>query len=455
VVPKPPQDRGEKSSSTSLLFDRLVDDGHTQTHEERIQQLISAALPDPAQRLKLAGELARGGMGAVRLAFDSALQRRMAAKTMHASTYEHVMLVHGFLREAQVTGQLDHPNIVPIHELGRDAKGELYFTMKLVEGQSLKTLIGGDPIADVDRLFNLLEIFVKICDALGFAHSRGVLHCDIKSANVMVGEFGQVYLMDWGLAKLTRSKTLGADALMNVEGTVGTPEFMSPEQARGKPTDIDERTDVFGLGALLFEVLSGMGPYGLHEDANYILDLARAGRMISIDDACRPYAVSRRIRAVAQKATAADPNHRHQTVTALKEEMRAFLSGGLHLPRMQFGKGEVIVSEGERGDAAFMIVAGRCRAYRTADGREETLAIMEPGEAFGEMALLLKEPRAASVVAVDDVTVLVLDGATLNEGLGLSGWTGALVRALAQRFADLEKLVRSSGLRRSVQPPQS
>jgi CRP-like cAMP-binding protein len=99
-----------------------------------------------------------------------------------------------------------------------------------------------------------------------------------------------------------------------------------------------------------------------------------------------------------------------------------------------------------------MIVAGRCRAFRTVDGREETLSVMEPGEAFGEMALLLFEPRAASVVAMEPVSVLVLDKATMNEGLGLSGWTGALVRALAQRFADLERLVRQSGMRRSQNP---
>ena len=95
-----------------------------------------------------------------------------------------------------------------------------------------------------------------------------------------------------------------------------------------------------------------------------------------------------------------------------------------------------------------MIVAGRCRAYRTVGDKQETLSTMEPGDAFGEMALILFEPRAASVVAVDEVTVTVLDRATMNEGLGLSGWTGALVRALAQRFADLERMVRSTGIRR-------
>src|SRR5262249_22771627 len=141
--------------------------------------------------------------------------------------------------------------------------------------------------------------------------------------------------------------------------------------------------------------------------------------------------------------TQPDPAKRYPSIKELQEAMRAFLHGGLHLPRKMFSAGETIVREGEKGDAAYMIVSGRCRAYRsTASGEEETLAVMEQGDVFGEMALILYEPRAASVVAVDDVTVLVLDQATMNEGLGLSGWTGAIVRALAQRFSDLEQMVR-------------
>jgi serine/threonine-protein kinase len=120
----------------------------------------------------------------------------------------------------------------------------------------------------------------------------------------------------------------------------------------------------------------------------------------------------------------------------------------LHLPRKAFNPGDVIVREGEAGDAAYMIVSGRCKAYRNVGNQEETLGIMNPGDVFGEMALLLDEPRAASVCAVDRVTVLVLDKQTLSEGLGVDGWTGALVRALAQRFYDLEQRARAAGLKR-------
>ena len=148
------------------------------------------------------------------------------------------------------------------------------------------------------------------------------------------------------------------------------------------------------------------------------------------------------------KAIAAKPEERYQSAIELQADVRSFLRGGLHLPRKSFSAGSVIIKEGDVGDSAYMIVSGRCRAYRAVDGEQETLAEMEPGEVFGEMALLLSEPRAASVEAVDPVTVLVLDKETMQEGLGLDGWTGALVRALAQRFRDLEEHVRSSGLKR-------
>jgi serine/threonine-protein kinase len=235
--------------------------------------------------------------------------------------------------------------------------------------------------------------------------------------------------------------------MMNAAGPVGTPQLMSPEQARGVPSEVDERADIFGLGAILFEILSGQGPYG-PTTTQGALERAIAGDVVSIDEACAPLGIARRVRAIAERATHPDPAKRYPTVIELKDSLRAFLRGGLHLPRKTFAPGESIVREGEKGDAAYMIVAGRCRAFRTVDGVDETLGTMEPGDVFGEMALILFEPRAASVCAIDEVVVLVLDQATMNEGLGLSGWTGALVRALAQRFSDLENMVRSSGIKR-------
>jgi serine/threonine-protein kinase len=362
-------------------------------------------IPTPPH-LVISRELARGGMGHVHPAMDCNLLRNVALKRLDKAYASKTFYRDSFIAEAQMNGQLEHPNIVPVHELAVDGNGVPYFTMKLVQGIPFSDWLDERDPGTIERVEGGIEILLKVCDALAYAHHRGVVHRDLKPANIMVGDFGQVYLMDWGLAKLIRGEPAsGANALMNARGPVGTPDFMAPEQARGNPKDVDERSDVFG--------------------------------------------VAKRIRAIAEKATQAAPDARYSSIKEMQDAMRAFLHGGMHLPRKSFAPGEIIFREGDKGDAAYMIVAGRCRAYRTANGVEETLSVMEPGEAFGEMALILFEPRAASVVAVDAVTVLVLDQAVMNEGLGLSGWTGALVRALAQRFSDLEQMVRSSGIRRT------
>ncbi len=411
------------------------------------ETVATELIPTPVH-LVVSPEVARGGMGHVHPATDRNLLRHVALKRLDKDFASQPFYRDGFIAEAQMNGQLEHPNIVPVHELAIDPNGIPYFTMKFVQGTSFDVWLHDHPPGSIDRLQMGIEILLKVCDAVAYAHHRGVVHRDLKPGNIMVGDFGQVYLMDWGLAKLIRGQPQSADrAMMNAMGATGTPDYMAPEQARGNPKDTDERSDVFGLGALLFEILSGKRVYGAGS-ATALLKRASAGEVLSIDAACEDVGVARRIRTVVEKATQPDPAKRYQTVAEMQDAMRAFLHGGLHLPRKTFSAGELIVQEGHKGDAAYMIIAGHCRAYRTVDGREETLAVMGPGETFGEMALILFEPRAATVVAADAVTVLVLDQSTMNEGLGLSGWTGALVRALAQRFADLEAMVRSSGIRR-------
>lgn len=237
---------------------------------------------------------------------------------------------------------------------------------------------------------------------------------------------------------------------MEAPGPVGTPGYMSPEQARGNPAEMDERSDVFGLGAVLYEIVSGRMPFGEFRDVDATIRRTCAGEVVPIDEALAAgaVAVSKPLRDIVTRATAPRPEDRYPSVVELQRDVSSFLRGGLHLPRKIFEPGERILREGDIGDAAYMIVSGRCRAYRSLGDGQETLAMMGAGDVFGEMALLLDEPRAASVEAVDRVTVLVLGKSTMTEGLGIGGWTGALVRALAQRFHDLEHRVRSSGMRR-------
>jgi len=407
-------------------------------------------IPIP-EHLRLFREIGRGGMGRIHPATDRNLLRHVALKRLDRELAKVPMYKDGFIAEAQMTGQLEHPNIVPVHELAVSDAGVPYFTMKLVQGINFDDWLRDPQRAPgtTARLEDGLEIFLKVCDAVAYAHHRGVIHRDLKPENVMVADFGQTYLMDWGLARLTRTRPAsGSRAQMEAPGPVGTPTHMAPEQARGNPKEMDERSDVFGLGAILYEIVSGKMPYGDARDVDTVLDWARNGRVVPIDVACLGIGVSKRIRAIVERAVAPHPADRYQSVVELQVDVRNFLRGGQHLPRKVFPPGSVIIREGDVGDAAYIIVSGRCKVSRRVAGGSEVLGTMGAGDVFGEVALLLEEPRAATIEAEDSVTVLVLDERTLSAGLGVDGWTGALVRALAQRFRDLEQKLREAGVRR-------
>ncbi|MCU0691150.1 MAG: protein kinase [Polyangiaceae bacterium] len=441
------QHLGEASIEPVYVIESIPVGGeHRVTAEERQRESI----PTPPH-LRLGPELGHGAMGHVHSALDRNLLRHVAVKRLDKRHLSVAMYREGFIAEAQMTGQLEHPNIVPVHELAIGDNGVPYFTMKLVHGVDFKEWLANPkrPPGCSERLEQGLEIILKVCDAVAYAHYRGVVHRDLKPDNVMVGDFGQVYVMDWGLARLVRTKPAsGERAQMEAIGPVGTVTHMSPEQALGNPADMDERSDVFGLGALLYELVSGQTPYGRPRNINDALFRATGGKVIPLETAAFGIHVPQRLNEIIMKAVAPVPADRHQSVIELQKDLRDFLRGGMLLPTEVYEPGALIIREGELGEKAYMIVSGTCRAFRTIDGAKEPLANMKAGDVFGEMALLLEEPRAASVEAIDALTVHVLDKQTMNEVFGVNGWTAAMVRGMAQRFRNLEQQVRSLGIRR-------
>ncbi len=402
---------------------------------------------EAANRFEYVSKVGAGGMGAVHCVRDKNLLREVALKVLAPSLADDPKYVRRFLAEAQIQAQLDHPNIAPVHDLTLDHEGTNYFTMRLVHGRTLADWIAAahDSWTPSETMHEMLGAFLKVCDAVAFAHSRGVLHLDIKPENIIMEDFGTVYLMDWGLSRLSvrdpeRSDTvvLSAEAAGGVvTGVVGSPSYMSPEQAQGADGLVSERTDVFGLGAVLYAILAGR-PLYLADSIDEVLEQARVGRMPHLPEAPRGVPLPARICQITRKALAIDPQDRYQTVLELKREVEGFLQGGIAFPMETFAAGERVVIEGEMGDAAYVIVKGTCVAYTTKDGRRSAVCELGTGSAFGEETVFRPGPRSATVEAVTDVSVRLVTREMLDEGLGRDSWFGAFVMALANRLAQAE-----------------
>jgi len=320
-----------------------------------------AARERPSDRYRIEGELARGGMGSIQRVWDEDLRRELALKRAlppepggAAESFDSRKRTRlsRFIEEARVTGQLAHPGIVPVHELGVDAEGRAYFTMKLVQGATLEEVFDRARAGDATwSRTRVLDVLLRVCEAMAYAHSKGVIHRDLKPANVMVGAFGEVHVMDWGLARVlssegedvARGETTRDDAdeqreaphgpasedssTRTLEGDVlGTLAYMSPEQARGKLSEIGPATDVYALGAMLYELLAGYAPHkppGERADAAELWRRVRSGKVEPLPEKAAPPELA----AICEHALEADWHRRYRDMSALAEDLRAYLEG--------------------------------------------------------------------------------------------------------------------------------
>ncbi len=313
--------------------------------------LITGALPtvDPLARYEMLGVLGRGGMGEVHRVRDRVLNREVAMKLVRSDLASQTELAARFIEEAQIAGQLDHPCIPPVHDRGRTPDGRIWFTMKLVRGRPLADVLrsfhgavsGGvwPVLEDGISLPRLLQIFLRICEAVAFAHSRAVIHRDLKPANVMIGAFGEVYVMDWGLAKPLgdRSETLSAERVLTTPradgllretsfgAMMGTASYAAPEQVRGDPALTGPHSDVYSLGAMLHEILAGRPPRAPHAGGE-----AQGGEALSVAQTlARPDhpPVPEELVTVCERALAQEPAGRYPEAGALGAAVAAWLEG--------------------------------------------------------------------------------------------------------------------------------
>ncbi len=379
-----------------------------------------------------------GGMSTVHRVYDRILLREAAQKLMDARHAVQPRQVERFVAEARVTGQLEHPNIVHVHDFGHTASGQSYIIMKLVEGDTLQHLVerAGPARLEPDTLASMIRIMLKVGDALAFAHSKGVVHRDVTPANVMVGRFGEVYLMDWGVSVPMDGASVGVDGhVPTTSGISGTPAYMAPEQVTGGP--IDGRTDVFAFGAVLYFIVTGRPPYA-EPTAIQALQRAMVCDWTPLEEALEEPPPAG-LDMVIQRAMARDPADRYASMQELQADLEAWLRGRWHLPIRVYGPGEVIVREGEPAEEAFLIVRGTCEARRERNGRTEVLSTMSAGDTFGEMAIFGQVCRTSTVVATSELEVQVVNRTHLTAAVGLDSWVGKFIAHVTARFLDAEQ----------------
>ena len=412
-----------------------MSDLHSGKDGAAIAVLLAAIRDAQRDRHRSQGVIAQGGMGSIEGVHDRLLERGVVLKRIHEELERDPKQAYMFVREARVTGQLAHPSVVPVHELGADDEGHLYYTMERVEGRTLEEWVSSLPPGPLDKsvLFDLLDVVVRVCDALRYAHNAGVLHCDVKPANVMVGEFGQVYLMDWGIARSLaeeREREPGQGEL------TGTPAWMAPEQGRNER--LDERADVFAAGALIYYILTRRAPFIAEGLIQTLVNavLCTYPHPDAVEGVGRPPPALTRI---VVRAMAAKREDRYANAGELRDALVRFMRGVDAFPRVLVGTDEDVVVEGEPGSEAYVIESGILEVHRMIDGKKTSIRLMGPGEVFGEMAVLSPGVRTATVTALEPSVVLRITAETLQAEVdSMKPWMGALVRTLAERFRERE-----------------
>ena len=305
----------------------------TEHHKVSLENAGTAAFPPLEQAYERTEEVGAGGQARLYRGFDLHLHRQVAVKSLREEQGKNPELRGKFVSEAMITAQLDHPAIVPVHSIHRDKDGNLHLAMKLINGRPLQSYLSdlarhydrdGFSVREEQRSLNYrLEIFLSVCDALEYAHNRNIMHCDLKPENIMIGEYHEAYLMDWGLARLINDPNFDPATWKAPSVITGTPRFLSPEALQGEYCD--QRADIFAMGLVLYEIVTLEYGY-LGKDHRDTINRIRRGEMRPVTHRYK-YPIPVDLKKIILKATAWDKEKRYQSMEEFSTDLRRFIRG--------------------------------------------------------------------------------------------------------------------------------
>lgn len=408
-------------------------------------------------KYKFQKKLVSGGMGSILRVLDQDLHRTSAMKVILPRFKSKEDTLTDFITEAKITGLLEHPNIIPVHELGLLRDTGLFFTMKLAQGEALIDILaeiqqGNPKYVEKYNTYYLLNIFRKVCDAVSFAHSMDIIHRDIKPHNIMVGDYGEVLLMDWGIAQFVGDSEQEEDTILREirrdidkfsEGKddiiKGSPTYMSPEQISGDPRLVDKKSDIFLLGATLYHIFTFQAPYS-GKDIYEILRKAETGDLVPPQIRNPARQIPEEVCRIIMKAMAHKREDRYQTVEDLTKDIDDLISGKWSRQEKKvFNAGDMLMREGEAGDEAYLILSGKVQVIKETGGHKIVLATLKEGDIIGEMSLISREKvtRSASVEALEETEAAVLTKHVISQNLKkLPPYMEKIVSTLTDRLRD-------------------
>ena len=400
-------------------------------------------------RIHVLSRLGEGAVGLVERVFDARIGRVVARKTLRSELRGNENAIRAFVNEAKILGQLDHGSVIPIFDAYVNEEGDPVYTMREIKGRSLARVLEIDvptgkatPLA-LDRT---VRIIGQLGAALAHAHQRGVIHLDLKPANIIVLEYDRVVLVDWGTARIfaperSHSRLEEAPELarfIQVEEDddvlVGTPRYMSPEQTIARRSELGPESDVFSLGVLFYQMLTGRLPFFSDTLDELLNEIRRTEppRPRELDAL-----IPRPLDAIVMRMLEKQEWDRTPNMEAVLRDLDAFRSTAGEFPIREFAAGEILFSEGDEGDFAGVLMSGEVEIWTEVDGERRILGRVVEGEAVGELALLSDGTRSASASALTKTKIRVISAeAFLSEIEKLSPWIATILAGIVERFIE-------------------